>query len=101
MSKATRRCVRDKTNSGYRSAQPGYFLSSLLSPGANYSSLRMSDSRELEILVAKIQAQLAPDAEVVHDVKLEGRQSRRPRQIDVLVRQKIGQYEMVIVLDCK
>jgi len=61
----------------------------------------VADSRELEILVAKIQAQLAPNAEVIHDARLDGRQSKRPRQIDVLVRQKIGQYEMLIVLDCK
>lgn len=60
-----------------------------------------SESRELEILVAKIQAKLAPDAEVLHDVRLMGRESKRKRQIDVLVRQKIGQYEMLIVLDCK
>jgi hypothetical protein len=60
-----------------------------------------SDSRDLEILAAKIQAQLAPDAEVLHDVKLDGRLSGRSRQVDVLVKQRIGQYEMLIVLDCK
>lgn len=60
-----------------------------------------NDHRDLEILVAKIQEQLAPDAEVVHDAKLKGGQSKRSRQIDVLVRQKIGQYEMLIVLECK
>jgi hypothetical protein len=58
-------------------------------------------SRELEILVHKIQRQLAPSAEVLHDVRLPGKFSKRDRQIDVLVRQKIGQYEMLIVLDCK
>ena len=58
-------------------------------------------SRDLEILVAKIQRQLAPDSEVLHDVKLDGRQSNQKRQIDVLVRQKIGQYEIQIVIDCK
>jgi Restriction endonuclease len=61
----------------------------------------MAQFRELEILVAKIQAQLAPQAEVIHDARLNGRSSGRPRQVDVLVRQKIGQYEMLIVLDCK
>jgi hypothetical protein len=61
----------------------------------------IKDSRELEILVAKIQGKLAPDAQVIHDVKLMGRHSKRERQIDVLVRKKIGQYEMLIVLDCK
>lgn len=58
-------------------------------------------SRELEILVAKIQAQLAPDAEVSHDVRLLGRYSQRTRQIDVLVKQRIGQHEMLIVLEAK
>jgi len=61
----------------------------------------VADSRDLEILVTKIQKQLAPDAEVIHDAKLPGRRSGTQRQIDVLVRQKIGQYEMLIVLDCK
>lgn len=60
-----------------------------------------TSSRELEILVAKIQQQLAPDAEVLHDVRLPGRHSERDRQIDVLVKQRIGQYELKIVLDCK
>ncbi len=58
-------------------------------------------SRDLEILVARIQKQLAPDSEVLHDVKLDGRESNRKRQIDVLVRQRIGQYEIQIVIDCK
>ena len=61
----------------------------------------MAQSRELEILTAKIQAQLAPNAEVLHDVKLPGRLTKVDRQIDVLVRERIGQYEMNIVLDCK
>jgi hypothetical protein len=59
------------------------------------------DSWGLEILVAKIQKQLAPDAEVIHDTRLPGRKSKRLRQIDILVRQRIGQYQMLIVLDCK
>jgi hypothetical protein len=58
-------------------------------------------SRELEILVARIQKQLAPQAEVLHDVKLDGRLSKTQRQVDVLVRQTIGQYEIRIVIDCK
>ena len=61
----------------------------------------MKDSVGLEILVSRIQQQLAPDAEVIHNANLPGRKSNRSRQIDVLVRQKIGQYEMLIVLDCK
>jgi hypothetical protein len=60
-----------------------------------------TDSRDLEILVAKIQKQLAPKAEVLHDVRLDGRLSKTKRQIDVLVRERIGQYEIQIIIDCK
>ena len=58
-------------------------------------------SKELEKLVAKIQKQLSPDAEVIHDIKLPSRNTSVKRQIDVLVRQKIGQYEMTIAIDTK
>jgi hypothetical protein len=61
----------------------------------------MKASRELEILVQKIQQQLAPTAAVLHDVKLDGRRSGRKRQIDVLVREQVGQYDIKIIIDCK
>jgi hypothetical protein len=61
----------------------------------------MQAFRELEQLVAKIQKSLAPRAEVLHSVFMEGRQSKRRRQVDVLVHEKIGQYEINIVIDCK
>ena len=32
---------------------------------------------------------------------LDGRQSKRKRQIDVLIKQNIGQYEIQIIIDCK
>ncbi|RVU36189.1 restriction endonuclease [Hwanghaeella grinnelliae] len=61
----------------------------------------MSDYKDLEILVAKIQSELAPGAEVLHNQQLPGRHSGRKRQIDVLVKDRIGQYEVEIVIDCK
>jgi hypothetical protein len=59
------------------------------------------DSRNLELLVQRIQQQLAPDAEVLHNQHLPGKISKTNRQIDVLVKQRIGQYQMLIVLDAK
>lgn len=56
---------------------------------------------KLEILVAKIQQSLAPEATVKHNVFLVGKESGVERQIDVLVSQKIGQYDFNIVIDCK
>lgn len=67
----------------------------------DWNEVAISQSKELEILVANIQKDLAPDAEVTHDAKIIGRHTNVPRQIDVLVRQKVGQYEMIIAIDCK
>jgi hypothetical protein len=61
----------------------------------------MSDYKELEKLVARIQQQLAPQSEVIHNTKLMGRHTQRMRQIDVLVRDKVAQFEINIIIDCK
>lgn len=61
----------------------------------------MAEFRDLEILVAKIQQQLAPTATVRHNVSLDGRRSGRKRQIDVLVEQGVGQHVMRIIMDSK
>lgn len=61
----------------------------------------VKSSTELELLVQRIQKQLAPAAEVLHDVKLLGKNSGVLRQIDVLVQERVGQYEIKIVIDCK
>lgn len=58
-------------------------------------------STELELLVQKIQQQLAPQASVLHNVMLPGRRTGAKRQIDVLVTEKVGQYDIKIVIDCK
>ena len=58
-------------------------------------------SVELELLVQRIQQQLAPDAEVLHDVKMVGRRTGQKRQIDVLVHERVGQYDINIIIDCK
>jgi hypothetical protein len=57
--------------------------------------------KEFEKLVAEIQRDLAPDAEVTHNVKMKGRDSGQLRQVDVLLRKTVGQYEMTVAIDCK
>jgi len=59
------------------------------------------DWEQLEILVAQIQKELAPDAIVEHNVRMKGQVTGELRQIDVLVKQNIGQYEMLVIIDCK
>jgi hypothetical protein len=57
--------------------------------------------RRFEDLVATIQAALAKDAVVTPNDKVIGTLTGVPRQIDVSVRQKAGQFELLIVIDCK
>ena len=56
--------------------------------------------REFEELVARIQRDLAPSAEVKQNEWIVGR-SGVPRHIDVTVRQSIGAYPVLIAFDCK
>jgi hypothetical protein len=53
-----------------------------------------------EELVAKIQSDLAGDAEVKLNDKIVGK-SGAIRQIDVSIRKRIGQFDLLIVIDCK
>ncbi len=57
--------------------------------------------KNFELVIAEIQKQLAPAAEVCHNHKVMG-QSGRPRQLDVTIAQKIGGiYPILIVLECR
>jgi len=59
-----------------------------------------ADYKKLELLVARIQQGLAPKSKITHNAKLLGK-SGAQRQIDVLVEDRIGQYDIRIVIDCK
>lgn len=57
--------------------------------------------RALELLVADIHSQLMPGAIVTHNAKLQGFESEVERQIDVLIDQQVGPYNIRVVVDCK
>ena len=57
--------------------------------------------RRFEKLVAKVQKELSPNAIVTHDDHIKGYESETPRQVDITVKQKIGQYDILIAIDCK
>lgn len=57
--------------------------------------------RRFEEIVAQVQQELAPNATVTHDDKIMGHITETLRQVDVTVRQRIGQYDMLIAIDCK
>ena len=55
---------------------------------------------EFEKLAADIQKRLSPNALVTHKDKIKGK-SGRLREIDISIKQKIGQFDMLIAIDCK
>lgn len=56
---------------------------------------------KFEQLVEKIQKDLAGTATVTRNDKIEGKNSGTKRQIDVSVRQKVGQFELLVAIECK
>lgn len=66
----------------------------------------MEESRKpkwktFEELVARIQGDLAGDATIISNDKIVGKRTGVPREIDVSIRKKVGQFEILIVIDCK
>lgn len=57
--------------------------------------------KKFEKLVATVQQSLAPHAEVRLNDKLQGHKSQTPRQVDISIRQKVAQYDLLIVIECK
>lgn len=57
--------------------------------------------KKFEELVAKVQSDLAPNNAVLVDQKILGKITKRKRQIDILVRERIGHYEVLIAIECK
>lgn len=56
--------------------------------------------KRFEELVGEIQSELASGAEVKVDERIPGK-SGVERQVDVAIRRKVGQYDLLIVMDCK
>ncbi len=57
--------------------------------------------KKFEELVKKVQKKLAPNAIVKLDDKIIGKITGVKRQIDISVRQKVGNYDLLIAIDCK
>lgn len=57
--------------------------------------------KRFENLVAKIQRELAPGAKITQNERIMGRRSKRRREIDIVIRQQVGQYHLMIAIDCK
>ncbi len=56
---------------------------------------------KFEKLVAKLQQELSPNAIVTHNEKIIGQITGKERQVDISIKQKIGQFDLLIAVDCK
>jgi hypothetical protein len=54
-----------------------------------------------EKLVAGVQKELAPNATIKHDDQIWGQDSDTYRQVDISIRNKVGQFDLLIGIDCK
>jgi hypothetical protein len=57
--------------------------------------------KEFEEIVERLQRAFHPGAKIERNVKLTGRDSQRPRQIDISIRQTVGVQEILIIVECK
>src|SRR2546426_7252001 len=57
--------------------------------------------KRFEQLAYQIQEDLAQDAEVKLNDLIVGEDSKTERQIDISIRKRVGQYTLLIVIDCK
>jgi hypothetical protein len=57
--------------------------------------------KKFEALVAGIQEQLSPNASVTLNEKMKGQRSDVLREVDITVRKWIGQFEIIVAIDCK
>jgi len=57
--------------------------------------------RRFEKLVARVQRELSPQAQVTHNERIRGRKTGELRQVDVTIRTNAGQFPLLVAMDCK
>ena len=57
--------------------------------------------QRFEALAASIQRLLAPNCEVTQNVRVPGHRSGTGRQINILLRHNVGQYSILVAIECK
>jgi hypothetical protein len=57
--------------------------------------------KDYEIYITRHFQKLFPDATIQHNVRCLGLISKTPRQIDMLIEQKISGFDIKIIVDCK
>ncbi|MCC7305621.1 MAG: restriction endonuclease [Alphaproteobacteria bacterium] len=62
--------------------------------------MKKNDGKDFELLIQKIQQELAPTAKVTHNEKIKGK-SGAQNQVDVCLRGHIAQYPFFCIIECK
>lgn len=65
------------------------------------SSMTEPKWKRFEALVAQVQKAFSPDAKITLNERIMGRWSDTLREVDIVVRQQVGQFGILIILDCK
>ncbi len=57
--------------------------------------------QQFEDLATDIQRELSPEATVTAQDKIRGKKSGAIRKVDISIRQRVGQYDILVIIDCK
>ncbi len=57
--------------------------------------------RRFESVSSQIQKTLSPDCEIEQNAKIRGVKSGRLREIDIVIKKTVGQFETLFAIDCK
>lgn len=57
--------------------------------------------KKYEDLVYEIQKEISPEAEIIPNDRIYGQDSKTDRQIDISIKRSIGQFTLLIIIDCK
>lgn len=57
--------------------------------------------KEFEAVIERLQRAFHPDAAIERNARLVGANSKRPRQIDIAIRQKFGPSAILVIVECK
>ncbi len=96
------RSLRAKTGRGWRSFPDS--VHARATPAGYYEAFPATNDpkwKRFEKLAYEIQKGLAQNATVTLNDSIPGVDSKTNRQIDISIRESIGQYSIIVVIDCK
>jgi hypothetical protein len=57
--------------------------------------------KKYERIVEQIHKTLSPKAKITYDDRIDGHDSKKTRQIDISIRQRVGPYPILVIIQCR